>query len=161
MPSRWRSSIISRSNSAFCGAPQNAEFEREIIRERVKKGLAHARATGRIGGGRYKLSSDEQMEAIRLIRVEKKSQGVRCREVSDRSLNRLPHDDRDPAAGRVERGCAVIVARDERVSKSTISRMMFQGKVLTAAKLKPGHAFCIRDAYSFVTVPQRSESGAE
>jgi predicted DNA-binding protein (UPF0251 family) len=37
--------------------------------------LAHARAKGRIGGGRYKLSPEEQMEAIRLIRVEKKSQG--------------------------------------------------------------------------------------
>ena len=52
-----------------------AEFEREIIRERVKKGLAHARANGRIGGGRYKLSSDERMEAIRLIRDKGKSQG--------------------------------------------------------------------------------------
>ena len=52
-----------------------AEFEREIIQERIKRGLAHARANGRIGGGRYKLSTDEQMEAIRLIQVEKKSQG--------------------------------------------------------------------------------------
>lgn len=52
-----------------------AEFEREIIKERVKRGLAHARANGRIGGGRYKLSSDEQLEAIRLIQVEQKSQG--------------------------------------------------------------------------------------
>jgi DNA invertase Pin-like site-specific DNA recombinase len=52
-----------------------AEFEREIIRERVKRGLAHARANGRIGGGRYKLSSDERMEAIRLIRDKGKSQG--------------------------------------------------------------------------------------
>ena len=52
-----------------------AEFEREIIQERIKRGLAHARANGRIGGGRYKLSTDEQMEAIRLIQTEKKSQG--------------------------------------------------------------------------------------
>ena len=52
-----------------------AEFEREIIQERIKRGLAHARANGRIGGGRYKLSADEQMEAIRLIQSEKKSQG--------------------------------------------------------------------------------------
>ena len=44
-----------------------AEFEREIIQERIKRGLTHARANGRIGGGRYKLSTDEQMEAIRLI----------------------------------------------------------------------------------------------
>jgi DNA invertase Pin-like site-specific DNA recombinase len=52
-----------------------AEFEREIIKERVKRGLAHARANGRIGGGRYSLSPEEQLEAIRLIQVEKKSQG--------------------------------------------------------------------------------------
>ena len=52
-----------------------AEFEREIIQERIKRGLAHARANGRIGGGRYKLSTDEQMEAIRLIQTEKKTQG--------------------------------------------------------------------------------------
>jgi DNA invertase Pin-like site-specific DNA recombinase len=53
-----------------------AEFEREIIKERVKKGLAHARANGRIGGGRYKLSTEEQAEAKRLILVEGKSQGL-------------------------------------------------------------------------------------
>jgi DNA invertase Pin-like site-specific DNA recombinase len=52
-----------------------AEFEREIIQEGIKRGLAHARANGRIDGGRYKLSTDEQMEAIRLIQTEKKSQG--------------------------------------------------------------------------------------
>jgi DNA invertase Pin-like site-specific DNA recombinase len=52
-----------------------AQFEREIIVERINRGLAHARANGRIGGGRYKLSTDEQMEVIRLIQTEKKSQG--------------------------------------------------------------------------------------
>jgi DNA invertase Pin-like site-specific DNA recombinase len=43
--------------------------------ERINRGLAHARANGKIGGGRYKLFPDDQREAIRLIRVEKKSQG--------------------------------------------------------------------------------------
>jgi hypothetical protein len=52
-----------------------AQFEREIIVERIKRGLEHARANGKIGGGRYKLSPDDQREAIRLIQVEKKSQG--------------------------------------------------------------------------------------
>jgi DNA invertase Pin-like site-specific DNA recombinase len=52
-----------------------AEFERDIIRERVKKGLKHARDNGRIGGGRYKLSPEEQQEAKRLILTERKSQG--------------------------------------------------------------------------------------
>jgi len=52
-----------------------AEFERATIRERVRKGLAHARANGRIGGGRYKLSSAQQTEAIRMIVEDGKSQG--------------------------------------------------------------------------------------
>jgi len=52
-----------------------AQFEREIIVERINRGLAHARANGKIGGGRYNLSPDDQREAIRLIQVEKKSQG--------------------------------------------------------------------------------------
>jgi DNA invertase Pin-like site-specific DNA recombinase len=52
-----------------------AQFEREIIVERIKRGLEHARANGKIGGGRYKLSPEDQREAIRLIQVEKESQG--------------------------------------------------------------------------------------
>jgi DNA invertase Pin-like site-specific DNA recombinase len=52
-----------------------AQFEREIIVDRINRGLAHARANGRIGGGRYKLSPADQQEAIRLIQVDKKSQG--------------------------------------------------------------------------------------
>src|SRR6202022_2628421 len=46
------------------------QFEREIIVDRIKRGLAHARTNGHIGGGRYKLSPEQQMEAIRLIQVE-------------------------------------------------------------------------------------------
>jgi DNA invertase Pin-like site-specific DNA recombinase len=52
-----------------------AQFEREIIVDRIKRGLEHARANGKIGGGRYKLSPADQREAIRLIQVDKKSQG--------------------------------------------------------------------------------------
>jgi DNA invertase Pin-like site-specific DNA recombinase len=52
-----------------------AQFEREVIVERIKRGLAHARANGRIGGGRYKLSPDDQMRAIRMIKVENRTQG--------------------------------------------------------------------------------------
>jgi DNA invertase Pin-like site-specific DNA recombinase len=63
-----------------------AQFEREIIVERINRGLAHARANGRIGGGRYKLSTDEQMEVIRLIQTEKRSQGYAAKKYKvDRS----------------------------------------------------------------------------
>jgi DNA invertase Pin-like site-specific DNA recombinase len=51
-----------------------AEFERSIIKERTKLGLARARANGRIGGGRYKLSPTQQAEAIKMIRLGAKSQ---------------------------------------------------------------------------------------
>ena len=47
-----------------------AEFERS----RTKLGLARARANGRVGGGRYKLSPSQQAEAIKMIRVGEKSQ---------------------------------------------------------------------------------------
>jgi DNA invertase Pin-like site-specific DNA recombinase len=50
------------------------QFERELIKERTKLGLARARANGRIGGGRYKLSATQQSEAIKMIRVGEKSQ---------------------------------------------------------------------------------------
>lgn len=50
------------------------QFEREIIKERTKLGLARARANGRIGGGRYKLSATQQAEAIKMIRLGEKSQ---------------------------------------------------------------------------------------
>jgi len=41
---------------------------------RTKLGLARARANGRIGGGRYKLSKTQQEEAIKMIRIGEKSQ---------------------------------------------------------------------------------------
>jgi len=50
------------------------QFEREIIKERTKLGLARARANGRIGGKRYKLSRAQQDEAIKMIRAGEKSQ---------------------------------------------------------------------------------------
>ena len=70
-----------------------AQFEREIIVERIRRGLAHARANGKIGGGRYKLSPDDQREAIRLIQVEKKSQGASRAHIQSRSFDDLSHDD--------------------------------------------------------------------
>jgi len=62
------------------------QFEREIIVDRIRRGLEHARSNGRIGGGICKLTTDDQLEAIRLITVEKKSQGYVAKKYSlDRS----------------------------------------------------------------------------
>ncbi len=41
-----------------------AEFEREIIRERTRAGLAEARRHGRLGGRRHKLSPEARAEAV-------------------------------------------------------------------------------------------------
>ena len=48
--------------------------ERSAIKERTKLGLLRARANGRIGGGRYKLSATQQAEAVKMIRLGEKSQ---------------------------------------------------------------------------------------
>jgi len=44
-----------------------AEFERSMIRERTRAGLAAARAQGRIGGRELKLKPQQQDEAIRMV----------------------------------------------------------------------------------------------
>jgi len=43
-----------------------AEFERNLIRERTKAGLAAARARGRLGGRKPALSKNQQEVAVRL-----------------------------------------------------------------------------------------------
>ena len=50
--------------SIFCGL---AEFERELIRERTKNGLASARARGRMGGRPKKLTDKQVAQARQLL----------------------------------------------------------------------------------------------
>jgi DNA invertase Pin-like site-specific DNA recombinase len=53
-----------------------AEFERELIRERVRAGLAHARAKGRIGGRpKVKRERDRDAKVIRQMRADGDSYG--------------------------------------------------------------------------------------
>jgi DNA invertase Pin-like site-specific DNA recombinase len=51
-----------------------AEFERAMLRERTKLGLARARAAGRKGGARSKLSLTGQKEAISMMEAGGKTQ---------------------------------------------------------------------------------------
>jgi DNA invertase Pin-like site-specific DNA recombinase len=44
-----------------------AEFERQMIRERTKLGLARARLEGRVGGNRAKLTPKQQAHALAMI----------------------------------------------------------------------------------------------
>jgi hypothetical protein len=49
--------INSRSNSAVCGAPHTAEFERALIHERQREGIALAKRRGAYKGRRKALSA--------------------------------------------------------------------------------------------------------
>ena len=44
-----------------------AEFEREIIRERTRAGLAYAKSQGRVGGRRPKLNAAQKAAAIEMV----------------------------------------------------------------------------------------------
>ncbi|STT51535.1 Resolvase/integrase Bin [Klebsiella pneumoniae] len=44
-----------------------AEFERAMLRERTKSGLAAARQDGRVGGRRPKLTPQQQKEIVSLV----------------------------------------------------------------------------------------------
>jgi DNA invertase Pin-like site-specific DNA recombinase len=48
-----------------------AEFEREMIRERTKLGLARARAEGRVGGRRHSLSLKQQTHVREMLNAGK------------------------------------------------------------------------------------------
>jgi DNA invertase Pin-like site-specific DNA recombinase len=50
-----------------------AEFERAMIRERTRSGLAAAKAKGRIGGRKPKLTADQRLEAIKMVGSGQKS----------------------------------------------------------------------------------------
>lgn len=50
-----------------------AEFERAMIRERTRSGLVAARERGRVGGRRPKMTAEQQMEAVDMVRSGRKS----------------------------------------------------------------------------------------
>ncbi len=50
-----------------------AEFERAMLRERTKNGLDAARKEGRVGGGRPKLTKQQQDEIVSLVTSGKKT----------------------------------------------------------------------------------------
>ena len=56
-----------------------AEFERAMIRERTQAGLALARAEGRRGGRRPKLSPQQQAAIVDMVRAERQTQAAAAR----------------------------------------------------------------------------------
>lgn len=76
-----------------------AEFERAMVRERTAAGLAQARAEGRVGGRRHKLSAQQRREvadsvlsgrksAAEMARLYGVSQATVSRVVAERRLTR-------------------------------------------------------------------------
>jgi DNA invertase Pin-like site-specific DNA recombinase len=51
-----------------------AQFERAMIKERTKLGIARARAEGKWGNAKFKITPVQQKEAIRMVKSGGKSQ---------------------------------------------------------------------------------------
>ncbi len=68
-----------------------AEFEREMVRERTREGLAAARADGRVGGRRPKLSQSQRAELVRGVQEERytMAQAARLFDVHPATVSRL------------------------------------------------------------------------
>lgn len=56
-----------------------AEFERALVRERTRAGLEAARARGRMGGRKHRLSVDKRRHAVELYRAKDKTVGEICK----------------------------------------------------------------------------------
>ncbi len=68
-----------------------AEFERQMLRERTREGLAAARLEGRIGGRRPKLSAVQRTELVRGVQEGRYSmaQAARLFAVHPATVSRL------------------------------------------------------------------------
>lgn len=68
-----------------------AEFEREMIRERTKAGLVTARAEGRVGGRRPKLTDEQRKEIQEMVTSGRKSsaQAARIFKISAATVSRI------------------------------------------------------------------------
>ncbi len=68
-----------------------AEFERAMIRERTSAGLAQARAEGRIGGRRSKLTLAQRADVVENVTSNRKTaaQMARLYKVSEPTISRI------------------------------------------------------------------------
>ncbi|MBD2023787.1 recombinase family protein [Leptolyngbya sp. FACHB-711] len=68
-----------------------AEFERAMIRERTKAGLAAAKRQGRVGGRRSKLTRQQQQEIVEMVTSERRSgsEAARLFNVHPATVSRL------------------------------------------------------------------------
>ena len=68
-----------------------AEFERAMIRERTRAGLEQARAEGRVGGRRRKLTQTQEREVVEMVQSGRRTaaQCARLFEVHPATITRL------------------------------------------------------------------------
>ncbi len=68
-----------------------AEFEREMLRERTRAGLAAAKQQGRVGGRKPKLTAQQQKEVTRWVQSGEKSAAdvARLFQVHPSTISRL------------------------------------------------------------------------
>lgn len=68
-----------------------AEFEREMIKERTMAGLKTARAEGRVGGRKHKLTEEQRNEIIEMLASGRKNaaQAARIFKVSAATVCRI------------------------------------------------------------------------
>ena len=78
-----------------------AEFERAMIRERTSAGLAQARAEGRIGGCRRKLTAAQRAEVADSVLSRRRSAAEMARlfGVSQPTVSRIVAEERQRTAG--------------------------------------------------------------
>ncbi len=78
-----------------------AEFERAMIRERTRAGLVAARARGRIGGRRPKLTPDQRAEVVEMVTSGRKTgaDAARLFGVSRATISRLLSQARQRSRG--------------------------------------------------------------
>jgi DNA invertase Pin-like site-specific DNA recombinase len=85
-----------------------AEFERAMIRERTSAGLAQARAEGRVGGRRRKLTPKQRAEVAESVLSGRQTAAERARifGVSQPTVSRIVAEHRraGPGNGPADRG---------------------------------------------------------
>ncbi|WP_063895408.1 recombinase family protein [Burkholderia ubonensis] len=104
-----------------------AEFERALISERTRAGIAAARARGKHLGRKPALTAAQQADALRLLKTESLSSVARRFNIHPRTLKRLSDAVQPPSANRSPRIPSVTGGNESR-STEEVSRAKRPGR---------------------------------